>query len=62
MSKSKRFQSGREIFQEFIPGFEDDEKEYEDSECQGDGLVENLLEEFSRKVERAAAPPSRRNA
>ncbi len=64
MSKSKRFQSGREIFQKYIPGFEEEclIEGDNDIECQSNNLIDVILSDFGRKVDRAVTQPARRNA
>ena len=61
MPKSKRFQSGREIFQEYIPGYEEDAEE-DDIECQSQELIEVILNDFGQKVERVSNRLTNRNA
>ena len=59
MAKSKRFQSGREIFEQYIPEYEPEDVEKEDVSEQADRLAEAILNDFSANL--AKAQPARAN-
>ncbi len=50
MAESKKFQSGREIFEEFIPDYKTDDTELEDVSSQTDRFVEAILCDFNTRV------------
>ena len=59
MAKSKRFQSGREIFHKYIPDYEPEDVEQEDVSKQADRLAESILNDFSTSL--SQVKPARAN-
>ena len=63
MAKSKRFQSGREVFHTYIPDFEEEEETFDDDiSSRSKELIEAILGDFGKKVERATSQRQRRRA
>lgn len=54
MSKSKRFQSGREIFEHYIPNYEADSSKKREVSERADILAENIICEFADRVSKGA--------
>ena len=50
MVEKKRFQSGREIFEKFIPDYESDDGDPLDASSDVTQLVETLLVDFSSSI------------
>ena len=58
MANEKKFQSGREIFEQYIPDYFREESELDDGEAKAEQFVEAILCDFSSQTPRR----SKRNA